>query len=534
MIMKIRFMLFAVILLFLFLGIGAGTDECMVQLSDESKGIHLVVGDCYNIGTFSLGALYNGGWEKLTYHYPNPWEGTFLSVKVNDKVYTNSIDSRNKVLMDPYIVKKPTLTDSGISMKWELPENVLVEQTFELIDDGTRIYIKITNENSMPLKVGARLHIDTMLGENDGAPIYIPGDGLKSRESEYSGDNLNFDYWKAFNREENATVVASGVLEGEGLTYPNRFLVTDWKKSMYSSWDYTIDEKRSILGDSAVILYYNPITLSSGDSMGLVTIYKSGEPILPASKGSFGIADVVFKDKSNGIYCPNDLSEIGTDVVSRNAGNRGFVEFSILGSNGDLIYTATKDTGTVSRDSIKTLNFKWKIPENFSNATFNITVKLYSHDGKEIDSKSLTAYIRIDVCQSPPNLVIDMKWFIYSIPLFILIGIVLIFIYLRRYTQWGNIEIEKVRDGDNVKITVWNRTNRDIDNCIIEDRIPEGSEVDMTTIGVVRRGTELTLDVGQLKAGSQAVLEYRISSAEVLPPARVKWNLGEKLSDENR
>ncbi|OYT42207.1 MAG: hypothetical protein B6U86_00745 [Candidatus Altiarchaeales archaeon ex4484_43] len=50
--------------------------------------------------------------------------------------------------------------------------------------------------------------------------------------------------------------IASGVLYGEGLTYPDKFLVTDWKRSMYSSWDYEIDPKRTILGDSSVLIYY--------------------------------------------------------------------------------------------------------------------------------------------------------------------------------------------------------------------------------------------------------------------------------------
>jgi len=503
------------------------SEHCEVELKDVSKGIHLTVEKCRNIGTFSIGGLYDGNkWERLTYLYPKPWEGTFLSVKVNDIVYTNSIDSRNKIFMDPYIDKKPEIEDDGISLSWRLPEDILVEERFELIDRGVRIKTEVTNHGDRVVNVGVRLHLDTMLGENDGAPIYIPGDGLRSDETEYHGSDLNFRYWKAYNMVDNPSVISTGILDKE--SYPDGVIVAYWKNSMYSSWEYKIDPSRSILGDSAVILYYNPRRIEPGETRTIVTSYLNGEPILPVSKGYFGIAEIA-PDKPDAIYCPDSSAILRVDVISRKFENKGYLNLEIRDEKGSIVYTDKEDTGLIGADSVKTIPFSWKTPENISPTSFDVIAILYDMNGKELDRKR--TQIVVDHTRCMPLEKGGLNWMLVLIPLLLFLSAIFIFIIVQGYSQLGNVEIKKEKDGESVKVIVWNKTKREIKNCVIVDRIPEGAEVDVLTAGVERRDTELIWRIGTLDSDDRAILEYRIKDVEFLPPAVVRWDSGEIASE---
>jgi len=365
---------------------------CSEGLMDVEKGAHVVVGECRNVGTFSLGGYYDGTWEKLTYLYPEPWEGTFLSIYVNGRIYSNSanptsvrLDRTN--LMDLYVEESPHRIDNKIYTKWGLPENVFVEEIFELMENGTKLYIKIKNKNYRSITVGARLNIDTMLGENDGAPIYIPGDGLKSNEAEYSKSSLDFEYWKAYNKEENATVIASGVLYGEGLTYPDKFLVTDWKRSMYSSWDYEIDPKRTILGDSSVLIYYTPRILEPNETRAIVTVYKKGGPVLPFSKGPLGIADIVSSEVGEE-YVPGKNVTMSVDIVTRDIENDTNLFIEVVDKEGNIIYTHNTTKNFSKPDTVNPVKFNLEIPERFTtNDSFEIIASIFK-GGKRVDQKS--------------------------------------------------------------------------------------------------------------------------------------------------
>jgi len=514
------------IFIVLMLSKSIASEYCEVELKDVSKGIHLTVENCRNIGTFSIGGLYDENkWEKLTYLYPKPWEGTFLSVKVNDIIYTNSMDSRNKIFMDPYVEKKSEIEDDEISLSWKLPEDILVEQTFELIDNGVRIKTEITNYGDRGVDVGVRLHLDTMLGENDGAPIYIPGDGLKSNEAEYHGPDLNFRYWKAYNTVDNPSVISTGILDEQ--SYPDKVIVAYWKKSMYSSWEYEIDHLQSILGDSAVILYYNPRKIDPGERRTIVTSYLNGEPILPISKGYFGIAEIV-PDKLDGIYCPDSVAILRVDVISRKPGNEGQLSLEIKDENGNLVYTNKEHTGLMGADSIKTIPFSWKTPKNISPTSFDVLAVLYDINGNELDRKETQVVVDHTRCMPPEKE--GLNWMLILIPLLLILFAFFIFIGVQKYSQLGNVEIEKEKDGENVKVTVWNKTKREIKNCVIEDRITEGAEVDVLTAGVERKETELIWSIGTLESDDRAILEYRIKDVEFLPPAVVRWDSGEIVS----
>jgi hypothetical protein len=237
------------------------------------------VEDNQNIGTFSIGGLFGNSWEKLTYGYPNPWAGTFLTVNVDDKLYTTSSDPKDGILMDQYNTMKPRIGSSSIISEWILPSNIRVVEEWSVIQNTTvRNRISLVNDDVSSHRLGARMLLDTKVGLNDGAPIYIPGRGLMTTENELSQGQLASGYWKAYNQGEHPTLVATGFIGvKDGMTSPDKLVVADWKQSKNTAWGYGIDGQQSILGDSSVILYYNPTTVQAGQERNILTGYGIGE-----------------------------------------------------------------------------------------------------------------------------------------------------------------------------------------------------------------------------------------------------------------
>lgn len=493
--------------------------ECAVGIQEE--GMHVVMDVCRDIGSFSLGGVYNGRWERLTYNYPMPWEGTFLTIKVGDEFYTNSIDPEEGIRMNQYLEQSAVVEGNKISVKWMLPEEILVEELLEIVGNSTFIHVKVTNKNpSQGFDVGVRLHLDTMLGDNDGALIYIPGDGLKKNEMEYSGSS--FKYWKAYNRGDKPTIIATGILSlDDELTYPDKIVIANWKRSMRSIWDYETSEEMSILGDSAVILYYNQRLLAGGETREIITGYGSGEPVL---KKESGITEIVLSNIS-GEYCPGGDVGIKVDVGSE-IDFQGFVNIEIRDKDGVLVYSENIPTGLVEAGSVQDLEFNFTVPTDACSGEFNISARLYSA-GNLIDEKSSHFTVDLSKCVLPEKKVEtrEPNWLL--ILLFVVLVLVLVFM---TRPKKGEVVIEKVKEGDTVKVLVWNKSKNDLRNCIVEDRIVEGAEVDMSTINVDRRGTKLMWDIGSLTAGEKAVLEYRIKDVNVLPRALVRWEDGEEIS----
>ncbi|MFH0863032.1 MAG: Ig-like domain-containing protein [Candidatus Altiarchaeota archaeon] len=257
---------------------GTGPDS-NAPLFQRYSHISVEVEDHQNIGVFSIGGLFGNNWEKLTYGYPNPWDGTFLTINVDDRFYTTSGDPRDGIQMDKYNTVKPKIGGSSIVSEWVLPSNIRVVEEWSVIQNTTVLNkVKLANDDVSGHRIGARLLIDTKVGLNDGAPIFIPGKGLITTENEFSQSQLSAGYWKAYNQGEQPTLVAIGFIGGkDGMTSPDKLVVADWKQSKDTAWGYSIDGQQSILSDSSVILYYNPTTVQPGQEKNIQTGYGVGE-----------------------------------------------------------------------------------------------------------------------------------------------------------------------------------------------------------------------------------------------------------------
>lgn len=143
-------------------------------------------------------------------------------------------------------------------------------------DDMVKINYEVTNIGSANHEVGIRIMMDTMLGYNDGAPFRISGYGNITTETEMTGAYVP-QYWQAFDKLDNPTIVASGMLYNTFNERPDKIQFAAWPWIYGTGWDYQVEPGYDITNDSAVALYYNPRTFAPGATNNFATYYGIGD-----------------------------------------------------------------------------------------------------------------------------------------------------------------------------------------------------------------------------------------------------------------
>jgi hypothetical protein len=502
----------------------SGEDSCFAGATDRAMGVGVAVESCASIGTYSIGGLYNGQWDKLTFQYPNPWKGTFTTFRIDGDVYCTSENPRNCTLTDQYVTEKPNANGKTVEAAWTLP-NATVKQTFRLVENKTIIYYDIRNTDSRNHTYGLRLHVDTMLGVNDGAPIYVPGDGLKTNEVEYSGGRLNFGYWKAYNRPEEPTIVSTGTIDPKSrMTYPTRVVVADWKRSKDTAWDYE-PTGRIITGDSAVLMYYDLGTIVPGEQKTVVMSYGSEAPVLRQEQGQLGVTEITLSTIS-GEYCPNEEAQFKVDVLSAGTERTGAVGLTVEQA-GTAYYSDRKDA-TFPKDQVRTLDYKWLIP---ANATGKFTIKATLYNGTAaVETREKPDEITVDAGRCAST-VVKVGTAIVGGTLF---AAVIAAIGLAAAAAWylwlnrGSVGFTKFVEGENVSVVASNNTQKVIKDVVIEDTIPAETEMRVHTLNALRRQNSLIWEVGRLRPGETATLEYWISGGRAMGGSTLTWDKGSK------
>ncbi len=218
-----------------------------------------------NTGRFS--AYYKtpkGDWTPLFYAQDS--RTTVLGVLVGNDFYRMGDSSR---LRD-----KVSKTPSGGEISWtsdqfSVTENFAFKTSLGASEaDGLLITIKITNNSSDSLKVGARYLIDTYLGEQNRIEFVTPTASSMSHETELSGSQVP-KYWVSPN-DKKMSVALEAVLRGSGVTTPDKVVFANWKRLNDSGWDFTSDPSRNFnllpysINDSAVAMYYDAASLAPG------------------------------------------------------------------------------------------------------------------------------------------------------------------------------------------------------------------------------------------------------------------------------
>jgi len=152
----------------------------------------------FNIGAFpdpATGGATATSWN-LMYAWPGSPGTSFSTLRVDgaDSIYGQ----------DGTQVEAPTDIDARTNESAWRVGDILVTQTLQLVfnaqtgqDDVARIAYTATNTGPVAHDAGFRTMIDTMINNNDGAPFRVPGVGIVTHETDFTGDAVP-DTFQAF------------------------------------------------------------------------------------------------------------------------------------------------------------------------------------------------------------------------------------------------------------------------------------------------------------------------------------------------
>ena len=207
----------------------------------------------------------------LLYGHGSPWS-SYTSIVIDGNVHVFKADDTN------YDATKKVVTSTMTV------EDVLITQTLKFVKnentdlkDTVQISYKAENKSGTAKKIAIRIMLDTMLGNNDGAPFKVPSVGNVTKETELRGNAIP-QYWQAFDNLEKPDVFAVGSLYREGDRKPDKVQFTSWNNVYVAdhAWDYTIDPDTRVTGDSAVSVYWNEKKVNANSSLKVSTYYGVG------------------------------------------------------------------------------------------------------------------------------------------------------------------------------------------------------------------------------------------------------------------
>ena len=245
------------------------------------------------------------GWDESSTSYT-----TFV---VDDSVETfGDINAEQ-----PRFVEAPAFDlEKGINTAvWESPDGFIrVRQILSIVnnnstmrDDVLQIRYEVTNTSVLPHKVGSRIMLDTMLGNNDDAPFRVPGTGEITTQTEFRGSDIP-QYWQAFDSLTSPCVVAQGSFLRMAENRPDAVQFTNWPKVVHTAWNCPVTAGETN-GDSAVTVIWEPAELAAGETRyyetwyGLSAFVRNVEDNLSVSL--YGDSNIPFE---NGRYNPNPMT----------------------------------------------------------------------------------------------------------------------------------------------------------------------------------------------------------------------------------
>ncbi|MFC0213717.1 S-layer homology domain-containing protein [Paenibacillus chartarius] len=245
-------------------------------------------------GRFSVRTVEGDASRETDDNVPLLFEGkepdtSFATFRIDGKdyIYGNSYGFLN---MDGSFQETPHNTGGLSSSVWKVG-NVSIRQTLEIVEDerhpnvgNVRIRYEATNTGTEAEQVGARVLLDTMLGSNDGAAFMIGGSDQPIRtETRLTGSDIP-QYWRSVDQAVAPSVFSYGFMHGWGNTKPDSLVFGQWHKLAETKWDYTPDSGLDFTSktnayeaaDSAVAMYWEPLTLAAGESRVFETYYGMG------------------------------------------------------------------------------------------------------------------------------------------------------------------------------------------------------------------------------------------------------------------
>ncbi len=267
----------------------------------------------------------------LLFGHPSPWSSETL-IQIDGEDYFFS--SNDNVFSNDGKKCTSTATIDGVTIKQIL---TLQNNAYTQRADVIEIKYEITNNSGSSKNIGGRIMLDTMLGDNDGAPFKIPGIGDVTTEAQYVGDQIP-QYWQSFDNLTNPSVISSGTFYKTLAQRPDMVQFAYWGDISGSDWDYRVDSNQSLTGDSAVAAYYNPTTVANGATKSFATYY--------------GLSDFSFGDITGEVA----MQVSAPTALEKNAEGTAY---------NDNPFTVTAYVTNQTADTINDLSVTLNIPSEF-------------------------------------------------------------------------------------------------------------------------------------------------------------------------
>lgn len=259
--------------------------------------------------------LRTGDEEKpLIYGYEMPWT-SFTTIRIDGQNYIFGGKTRRRSGgTGEYgtIVSGPSWdsTTESITMTCRygavevIQEISIVESTTTGYPDTAKIKYSIVNRDQIPHEIGLRVVIDTMLGENDGAPFRI-GETAVQTDAVFDRERLP-EFWQAFDTLTDPKVIAQGTLKGREATPPDLLFFTNWGSVADHHWEPPLVPDRDFTRagefelDSAAVYLWQPVTIPAAGSKTYVLYYGLGGVTVVPGQLQLGVsspAQVVYSDE---------------------------------------------------------------------------------------------------------------------------------------------------------------------------------------------------------------------------------------------
>ncbi|MDR2608739.1 MAG: hypothetical protein LBC57_10140 [Treponema sp.] len=190
---------------------------------------------------------------------------TFLALRVNNKVYRLGESSAFRFRIEAG--RNPSLIFESSFLR-VIEEFSFIKTAGSSRTNGVKVSITVENLDGKQASVGARLLVDTMLGEGRGGTPFVTAKGKMSGETAYDANST--EGWWLSGNSNNLSLMGS---ISEGVNTPAELIIfSNWKRLSDASWKINYSSGRNFhyipfsIGDSAVCYYFAQKTLNKGET----------------------------------------------------------------------------------------------------------------------------------------------------------------------------------------------------------------------------------------------------------------------------
>jgi len=228
--------------------------------------------------------------KRLIYGGNKPWT-SYTTVKLDDACYAVGGPTNRRTgqgLHYGTTVSGPVVAENQINYNEKIGDIEVTQKLGFVRGPSTRMHdtvgisYSLTNRGMIRHNVGVRILLDTMCGDNDGAPMRVGTLELKDPLKISDKDQTIPDYWQAFDNLTTPTVISQGSLHSDIATRPNEIYFADWGTLTDDPWQPELNPKQGFIRknendpDTAMAMLWRPVVLEPGKTITYVTYYGIG------------------------------------------------------------------------------------------------------------------------------------------------------------------------------------------------------------------------------------------------------------------